>query len=130
MNLLLDSHTFALVRLGRPAKLSSTAKALIQDPANQKFAERSDLLGNRYQGRAEEARPRRTGHNLPASGTGDERVRSAGDRVGPCDVRARRLPPHHKDPFDRLLVAQAMIEKLPLVSADAILDPYGIHRIW
>ena len=40
------------------------------------------------------------------------------------------LPPHHKDPFDRLLVAQAIIDKLSLVSADAILDQYGIHRVW
>ena len=40
------------------------------------------------------------------------------------------LPPHHKDPFDRLLVSQAMIEKLPLVSADAIFDQYGIQRLW
>jgi len=40
------------------------------------------------------------------------------------------LPPHHKDPFDRLLVAQAIIEPLRIVSADPILDRYGIQRIW
>jgi PIN domain nuclease of toxin-antitoxin system len=40
------------------------------------------------------------------------------------------LPQHHKDPFDRLLVAQALIESLPLVSGDAILDHYGVTRLW
>ena len=40
------------------------------------------------------------------------------------------LPPHHKDPFDRLLAAQVIIEKLSLVSGDAVLDQYGIHRMW
>jgi len=41
-----------------------------------------------------------------------------------------RLPWHHRDPFDRLLVAQAAIEQLALVSHDAQLDAYGINRIW
>ncbi len=39
------------------------------------------------------------------------------------------LPLHHRDPFDRLIVAQCLIEKLPIVSADAILDHYGVQRI-
>ena len=40
------------------------------------------------------------------------------------------LPTHHKDPFDRLLVAQTLIDRLPLVSADAIFDQYGVSRLW
>ncbi|MBV8312795.1 MAG: type II toxin-antitoxin system VapC family toxin [Planctomycetaceae bacterium] len=40
------------------------------------------------------------------------------------------LPNHHRDPFDRLLVAQAQIEGVPVVSADVTLDSYGITRIW
>ena len=40
------------------------------------------------------------------------------------------LPLHHRDPFDRLLVAQAQIEAIPVVSADAALDPYGVQRLW
>lgn len=41
-----------------------------------------------------------------------------------------RLPRHHRDPFDRLLVAQAIVENLPIVSGDAALDAYDIVRIW
>jgi PIN domain nuclease of toxin-antitoxin system len=37
---------------------------------------------------------------------------------------------HHRDPFDRLLVAQAIVESIPLVSADPVLDLYPITRLW
>lgn len=40
------------------------------------------------------------------------------------------LPLHHRDPFDRLLIAQAIADKLPVVSADTVIDPYGVTRIW
>ena len=40
------------------------------------------------------------------------------------------LPEIHKDPFDRILVAQSIVEKLPLVSRDARLAKYGIEIIW
>jgi len=40
------------------------------------------------------------------------------------------LPPHHKDPFDRLLVAQAQTEQLPILSADPVLKQYNIVVIW
>jgi PIN domain nuclease of toxin-antitoxin system len=44
--------------------------------------------------------------------------------------RQSTLPPHHKDPFDRLLIAQALVDGIPMVSADAAVDPYGVTRIW
>jgi PIN domain nuclease of toxin-antitoxin system len=46
-----------------------------------------------------------------------------------ADVQAG-LPKHHRDPFDRLLVAQAQVENMTLVSADPGFDPYGIARLW
>jgi PIN domain nuclease of toxin-antitoxin system len=39
---------------------------------------------------------------------------------------ARRVPVHHRDPFDRLLVAQALIERLPIITADPRFRPYGV----
>ncbi|HKQ40180.1 MAG TPA: type II toxin-antitoxin system VapC family toxin [Verrucomicrobiae bacterium] len=45
-------------------------------------------------------------------------------------ARVANYPLHHHDPFDRLLVAQADIEQMTLVSKDAILDAYGIRRLW
>jgi PIN domain nuclease of toxin-antitoxin system len=40
------------------------------------------------------------------------------------------LPFHHRDPFDRLLVAQAMVEQIPIVSGDSALDAYSVTRLW
>jgi PIN domain nuclease of toxin-antitoxin system len=40
------------------------------------------------------------------------------------------LPFHHRDPFDRLLVAQARTEGLTLLSADSVLDAYPVTRVW
>jgi PIN domain nuclease of toxin-antitoxin system len=45
-------------------------------------------------------------------------------------IRAGSLPGSHKDPFDRMLVAQAQIESLVIVSNDALLDGYGVTRVW
>jgi len=40
------------------------------------------------------------------------------------------LPPHHGDPFDRLLVAQAQVERLVLVTGDAALSAYDVEILW
>ena len=40
------------------------------------------------------------------------------------------MPFHHKDPFDRMLIAQASYENIPIVSADVQFDAYGIARVW
>lgn len=45
-------------------------------------------------------------------------------------LHVARLPLHHRDPFDRLLVAQSALENLPLLSNDHALDVYGIKRVW
>ncbi len=44
-------------------------------------------------------------------------------------VTAGSLPPHHRDPFDRLLVAQAMRMDVPIATADAALEPYGVRLL-
>lgn len=45
-------------------------------------------------------------------------------------LRAGRLASHHRDPFDRVLAAQALAADLPIVSADEQLDSFGIRRLW
>ncbi len=44
--------------------------------------------------------------------------------------RLLNMPFHHRDPFDRLIVAQAQAEQIPIVSSDVQFDSYGIQRIW
>jgi PIN domain nuclease of toxin-antitoxin system len=45
-------------------------------------------------------------------------------------VRAGLLPGPHRDPFDRMLVAQAQTENIPIISADSIFDSYRVRRLW
>jgi PIN domain nuclease of toxin-antitoxin system len=45
-------------------------------------------------------------------------------------IRAGLLPGPHKDPFDRMLIAQAQAEDIPIVSNDRALDGYGVRRLW
>jgi PIN domain nuclease of toxin-antitoxin system len=45
-------------------------------------------------------------------------------------IRAGLLPGPHKDPFDRMLIAQAQAENVPIVSNDRALDGYGVRRLW
>jgi len=40
------------------------------------------------------------------------------------------LPFHHRDPFDRMIAAQALVEGISVVSSDAIFDTYGVRRLW
>jgi PIN domain nuclease of toxin-antitoxin system len=64
----------------------------------------------------------------------EERLRDAG--FGALNItvehaiRAGALPTHHKDPFDRMLVAQAQAENLAIVSSDPVFDHYGVRRLW
>ncbi len=44
--------------------------------------------------------------------------------------RVAIMPLHHRDPFDRLLIAQSMVENIPVITSDAAFDLYPIERIW
>lgn len=52
----------------------------------------------------------------------------------PIDIRhtgrVASLPFHHRDPFDRILIAQALVEDIELVSVDGFFDAYGVRRLW
>ena len=45
-------------------------------------------------------------------------------------VTVSTLPLYHRDPFDRLIIAQAMVEQMPIVSADPAFDAYPVERLW
>jgi PIN domain nuclease of toxin-antitoxin system len=64
----------------------------------------------------------------------DSKLASEGFSELPIDsshaIRAGLLPLHHRDPFDRMLAAQAQATGWPIVSADPVFDRYGVRRIW
>lgn len=45
-------------------------------------------------------------------------------------IAAGKLEPSHRDPFDRLLIAQALVERVPLMSNETLFDGFGVERIW
>lgn len=63
-----------------------------------------------------------------------EHVRTQGFLPLPISLdhaeRAGALPGHHRDPFDRMLIAQAQVQNLVLVSNEALFDAYGVQRLW
>ena len=77
-------------------------------------------------------------NRLTMSGTLTEFVNEhiIGNDIGLLNIQLEHiyqietLPFHHRDPFDRLIVAQALIENIPVLSADASFDYYPVKRIW
>ena len=125
---LLDTHTF-LWMCGEPARLGTAARERIDDPASELFlsvASVWEMAIKRSLGKLElpEALPAFLEEQLAATRTNLLGVRAE------HAVRVETLPWHHRDPFDRLLVAQAQFEGLPILSRDASLDAYPVRRLW
>jgi PIN domain nuclease of toxin-antitoxin system len=125
---LLDTHAMYWYIEGDP-QLSATAQTLIQDASNEilispasyweiaiKISVGKWKLNRTYDEFMDIALNKYGFHVLPILPTHTASV------IG--------LPFHHRDPFDRLLVAQALVENIPIVSNDAALDAYGIKRLW
>jgi PIN domain nuclease of toxin-antitoxin system len=128
MRLLLDSHTL-IWAVDEPTNLSTTAVAALQDPGN-------DLLvsaGSVWEIAIKVGLKKLT-LSQPYRPWIEKAIADLGASLLPVNIEHTDavvgLPMHHRDPFDRLLVAQSMIEKLPVVSADTQLDAYGITRLW
>jgi PIN domain nuclease of toxin-antitoxin system len=128
VNLLLDTHAL-LWFLNDDPSLSATAKALIEDPANHKVVSVASCWEI-----AIKVGLKKLDLGEPATTFLPRELATNGfDLLGIELIHAtsvESLPSHHKDPFDRLLVAQSLIEQLPVVSVDAQLDAYGITRLW
>jgi len=128
MRLLLDTHTF-LWWIDDAPELSAKARSTIRNGANECFLSVASCWEM-----AIEASLGKLALSQPVERFIPEQLAANGFRLLEVDfrhcARVENLPFHHRDPFDRLLVAQAASEKLALVSADAILSKYGIKRIW
>lgn len=128
MNLLLDTHTLLWFLRDDP-NLSGAAKAMIVDTANHKFVSVASCWEI-----AIKATRNRLGLTEPSGTLLARELPKNGFDLLPIDLRhathVESLPEHHKDPFDRLLAAQSLLEGIPLVSIDARLDAYGVARLW
>ena len=128
MRVLLDTHAF-LWWLADSRRLSEPARNAIRNEANDVVVSAVSAW--------EIATKHRLGKLPEAEGlAGDIRgaIVGQGFRELPISVadaeRSGRLPGPHRDPFDRLLIAQALAHDLALVSNEEAFDRYGVRRLW
>jgi len=126
--LLLDTHAL-LWFLDDDPPLVPTAKSLIEDPANRKHVSVATCWEIAIKAGLKKLNLGEPATTFLARELATNRFELLGIELAHATF-VETLPPHHKDPFDRLLVAQALIDNLPLVSADTILDQYGVTRLW
>ncbi len=128
MHLLLDTHALIWWLLN-DRRLSKKACAAIADDGNTTFVS------------AASAWEIATKHRIGKLPSASMLVANIGDAIAaegfsalPVDIRhgqmAGALPGAHGDPFDRMLMAQALLENLLLVSNETVFDGFGVHRYW
>jgi PIN domain nuclease of toxin-antitoxin system len=128
MRLLLDSHAFLWFVLG-DAQLSSAAQSWIQDPANDKL-----ISPTTYWEIAIKISIGKLQLHEPYDAFMNRGIHGNGFVILPIELQHASelvtLPLHHRDPFDRMLIAQAIVEQVPIVSNDTAFDAYPISRLW
>lgn len=128
MKLLLDSHTFKWWR-DEPNKLSSAAFTEISNPNNDVFLSVVTVW---------ELQIKIALNKFTVTGGLEKAVKDEQQNNGfqmlPINLShalyLENLPLHHKDPFDRLLISQAIVENMTLVSADANFANYQVNLLW
>ena len=128
MLVLLDTHAF-LWWLADSERLSGPARAVIADELNDIVVSAASAweIATKFRvGKlpgCEAVAVDVAGH---IAGQGFEEL-----AIGVGDAeRAGRLPGPHRDPFDRMLAAQALVREFPVVSADPVFDRFGVIRLW
>ena len=124
MNLLLDTQAFLWFEAG-DSRLSATARQAITNKLNVKFislASYWEIAIKNSLGKLDLQVPFDDLLNLQ----GYSHLQISGEHL----KALRKMPLHHRDPFDRLIIAQALHENFDVVSSDTQFDVYGIKRIW
>lgn len=127
MNLLLDTHAF-LWWIADDPRLPAAARSALGDGRNEVFFSTASAWEIAIKGRARVEVPE------PLQAFITEQVRTNGFEVLPIHLRhalaVADLPDHHRDPFDRMLVAQSRQEGLALVTGDPAIARYDVETVW
>ena len=128
MRHLLDAHAL-IWALDDPDKLGRRARIALEDPANELVIS----VGTIWE-LSIKTGLKKLSLSLPYRQWMERALADLGLVVSSITLdfteRQIALQPHHCDPFDRPLVAQCLVESIPLVSADSVFDQYGITRVW
>jgi PIN domain nuclease of toxin-antitoxin system len=128
VNILLDTHSFLWFIGGHP-NLSRTARTFIEDDSHQLFLSIASLWEM-----AIKVSLNKLSLAQPFDTLIPEQMNLNG--IALLDIQidhvavVAEMPFYHRDPFDRLLVAQATVEQVPIVSADRSFDAYSVQRLW
>jgi PIN domain nuclease of toxin-antitoxin system len=128
MRLLLDTHTFLWFVENSPS-LSTNALTYIKDVSNEVYVSIASIWELAIKisvGKLQIAQPLEV--FVPSQLSLNKM--SALQITLDAAALVATLPLHHRDPFDRLLIAQALTTQMPIVSKDEALDAYGITRLW
>lgn len=128
MRVLLDTHTF-LWAVNDSPQLSSTARTLIEDGGNDPLLSVASLWEIAIKVSTGKLRLGLPFLELATEKTAQHGVTILAITPHHLDL-VTTLPFHHRDPFDRLIVAQCLAEGVPLLSRDGALDAYGLTRLW
>lgn len=129
MKVLLDTHVFLWWVGGGAGRISARAKEAIEDPANEVYV--SAVTGMEIASKASRGRL-----ELPAPAERYVPDRMGRHRFHPLSIdvahalRAGSLPDIHRDPWDRLLIAQAQLESMVMASADPAIGQYDLDLLW
>jgi PIN domain nuclease of toxin-antitoxin system len=128
MRLLLDTHVL-IWSTGNPEKLSERVRNLLLDTNNSwvvSIASVWELQIKCQLGKLNLSLP------LPSLMESQQRINKL--QILPIELShiyaLDGLPNHHRDPFDRIVIAQAIVEKIPVLSADTVFDAYPVQKIW
>ena len=125
---LLDTHAF-LWWIADSARLSGAACRTIDDESNTIFVSAAsawEITTKHRIGKLAQAEAVARDVTGSIAGQGFEELAITVDDA----ERAGRLPGLHRDPFDRVLIAQAQARDLAIVSVDKVFDGYGVRRLW
>jgi PIN domain nuclease of toxin-antitoxin system len=125
---LLDTHSFIWF-IGGSERLSPRARTLIEAEENTVYVSAASLweIAIKHSlGKLDLGRP--FAELIPEE-LEQQRIGVMQIEI-PHLVTLVTLPPHHRDPFDRLIAAQALSEGLPVIGVDPALDAYGVTRLW
>ncbi len=128
MKYLLDTHTLLWFLKG-DKKLSDRARQLIDSPRNAKFLSIASLWEIAIKVSLEKLILDKSFERLFPEQLHFNRIQILDITVDSL-IKLTTLPFHHRDPFDRLIIAQAFVEELPIIGVDMVFDAYGISREW
>ncbi|MBN1876641.1 MAG: type II toxin-antitoxin system VapC family toxin [Anaerolineae bacterium] len=128
MKLLLDTHSFLWFTAGSE-RLSIAARTLIESPTNQSYLSMASLWEMAIKlsiGKLQLVQPFETFITDQIDLNGIEILQIKTDHI----IAVASLPFYHRDPFDRLIIAQAQVDGFSIVGADVAFDAYEIQRLW